>query len=369
MRIAILTSSRADYGIYLPLLKALKEDPYFDIQIIVFGTHLSSFHGHTIDQITKDGFEVRHQIESMLICDSPNAISTAIALTALKFSDFWKDHKKNFDLVFCLGDRYEMFAAVISGIPYNIPFAHLHGGEITVCAIDNIFRHSITLASKWHFVAHESFKERIHELTQSYSNIIVTGSLSLVNIHTMCLLSPVEFYKKWNINLHTKSILVTLHPETVDYKKNEINAFIIKEVLLKLSYEFQIIITMPNADTSGTIFRSEFQALKNCNSNKIFLIENFGIQSFFSCMKNVVLVIGNSSSGIIESASFGKFFINIGDRQKGRLKSANTIDTPFNSECLLTNIKQYANKKYNGNNVYYQKDPVGSIINYLKQIH
>ena len=150
--IGILTSSRADYGIYLPLLNILKGYSDFNLKLIVFGTHLSPFHGYSINQIQKDGFKVDYTIESILVGDTSNAISTAMALTSFKFADFWKERKNEFDLVFCLGDRYEMFAAVIAGVPYNIKFAHLHGGEKTLGSIDNIFRHAITLSSKYHFV-------------------------------------------------------------------------------------------------------------------------------------------------------------------------------------------------------------------------
>src|SRR5450759_3263160 len=124
--IAVLTSSRADYGIYLPLLKLLEADQFFKLNIIAFGTHTSPFHGHSIDNIVNDGFEISYQIESMLSGDSPDAISTAMALTSLKFADFWRDHQNDFDIVLCLGDRYEMFAAVVAGIPFHIPFAHIH---------------------------------------------------------------------------------------------------------------------------------------------------------------------------------------------------------------------------------------------------
>ena len=151
MKIAVLTSSSADFGIYLPLLRRLHSDSSFELELIVFGTHLSLFYGRTIREINKYGFTISHTIESMLLTDSENAISSAIGLTIIKFSDLWKKFSNSYDVVFCLGDRYEMFAAVVAGIPFQIPFAHLHGGENTAGAIDNKFRHSITLASKWQY--------------------------------------------------------------------------------------------------------------------------------------------------------------------------------------------------------------------------
>ena len=252
--IAIITSSRADYGIYLPLLKALKDDPFFYVRIIAFGTHLSPFHGYTINQIKNDGFKIAYTVESMLTGDSPNAISTTMALTSLKFADFWKEHKEEFDLVFCLGDRYEMFSAVTAGIPFNIPFAHLHGGEKTLGAIDNIFRHAITLASKYHFVSCKEHGERVAELTESKDNIFDIGALSLDNLDSLPLLSKEVFNYKFGIDLNLPTILVTVHPETVTPEMNEIYVEELAETLLELK-NYQVIITLPNADTAGTLIR------------------------------------------------------------------------------------------------------------------
>lgn len=364
MKIGVLTSSRADFGIYLPLLKALKEDAFFQLELIVFGTHLSRYHGYTIQHIIDEGFEPTHQIHQMLLTDDANAISTSYALTALKFADFWKQYR--FDLVFCLGDRYEMAAAVAAGIPFNVRFAHIHGGETTLGAIDNIYRHSITLAAKFHFVAAEAFKIRIKEITGTGEHCIVTGSLSLVNLQQMLLLSIEEFYKKWNIDLTLPSILITLHPETVAYDQNEQYASESLKAFKTLSNDFQLIVTLPNADTSGTIYRKMFQILNNDHPEMVFLIENFGTQSYFSCMKHVGLIVGNSSSGIIEAASFGKYVINIGDRQKGRLTSDNTIQTFFDAKIIIQKVKELFGKEYTGTNIYFQDQAVKKIIQFLK---
>lgn len=367
MKIGVLTSSRADFGIYLPLLKALKEDSFFQLELIVFGTHLSRYHGYTIQNIIDEGFEPTHQIHQMLLTDDASAISTSYALTALKFADFWNQHR--FNLVFCLGDRFEMAAAVAAGIPFNVSFAHIHGGETTLGAIDNIYRHSITLASKYHFVAIDDFKIRVKEITGTDEHCIVTGSLSLVNLQQMELLSIEEFYKKWNIDLTLPSVMITLHPETVAYDQNEQYASEALKAFHTLIKDFQLIVTMPNADTSGTIFRNAFQILKNDYPEKVFLIENFGTQSYFTCMKHVGLVLGNSSSGIIEAASFEKYVINIGDRQKGRLTSDNTIQITFDAEAIIQKVQELFGNEYTGKNIYFQEHPVQKIIQFLKQQH
>ena len=365
MKIGVLTSSRADFGIYLPLLKALKADPFFQLELIVFGTHLSRFHGYTLQNIIDEGFVPSHQIHQMLLTDEVNAVSTAYALSAMKFADFWKDH--TFDCVFCLGDRYEMAAAVAAGIPYNVTFAHIHGGETTLGAIDNIYRHSITLASQWHFVAAEPFKTRVKEIVGTSENCIVSGSLSLVNLQEMQLLNEVEFRNKWQIDLSKPSILITLHPETVAYKRNQTYASEAINAFKELCITYQLIITLPNADTSGSIFRSALNNLRQSSPGNVFLIENFGTQSYFSCMKHVGLVVGNSSSGIIEAASFGKYAINIGERQKGRIASDNIINVPFSSTQIIDEVHTIFGKEFKGENVYYQDNPVNKVIKFLKE--
>jgi GDP/UDP-N,N'-diacetylbacillosamine 2-epimerase (hydrolysing) len=367
-RIVFLTSSRADYGIYLPLLKVMKEDPYFDLHIIAFGTHLSPFHGYTINQILKDGFEVPFRIESMLAGDSPNAISTAMALTSLKFADFWKDHQQDFDLVFCLGDRYEMFAAVTAGISFNIPFAHIHGGEKTLGAIDNIFRHAITLASKYHFVSCKEHGERVAELTESKDNIFDIGALSLDNLASLTLLSKEDFYIKFGVDLNEQTILVTTHPETVTPEKNEIIVEKLAITLLELK-KYQVIITLPNADTSGFIIRNRLLQLPKESGNRIYCFENLGSQGYFTALKYCSFLLGNTSSGIIEAASFGKWVINLGNRQEGRKQSHNIFNVPFNRAMILQSIAVIEKKPvYLGENIYHKGNVALKICSILKNI-
>ena len=366
--IGILTSSRADYGIYLPLLKTLKEDSDINLKLIVFGTHLSPFHGNTINQIIDDGFKVDFKIESMLVGDSPNAIATALALTSLKFADFWRDNKQEFDLVFCLGDRYEMFAAVIAGIPFNIIFAHLHGGEITLGSIDNIFRHSITLSSKFHFVSCKEHGERVAKLIESTNNIYNIGALSLDNLNSLPLLSKEDFLNNFGIDLNLPSILVTTHPETVPPGINQLDLKELVDAISELK-KYQVIITLPNADTNSTIIRNAFLQLSNREENRIFCYENLGSQGYFTVLKYCSFLIGNTSSGIIEAASFGKYVINLGRRQDGRKQSLNCFNKPFNKGLILKTVVQIENNfNYNGDNIYYKENSTQRICSILKKV-
>jgi GDP/UDP-N,N'-diacetylbacillosamine 2-epimerase (hydrolysing) len=369
IRVGVLTSSRADYGIYLPLLKAIEQDSSFELRLIVFGTHLSKFHGYTLKQINQDGFLPYATLESLLIGDTPNAISSSYALTNMKFADFWNHHQNEFDIVFALGDRFEMAAAIAAAVPYGMRIAHLHGGETTLGAIDNIYRHSISLASTFHFVATDVFVNRIQNILDIPSKHVYNiGSLSLENLENLPLLTQEEFTEKWNIDLNEDCILVTVHPETVAFDQNERYCAEISTALRILAKDYQIIITMPNADTSGIIYRNSFEALgKEFDTVKI--IENFGTQSYFTCMKYAQLLIGNTSSGIVEAASFGKYVLNVGDRQKGRLAGDNVIHIPFQSEEIIEQVKHFCGKVFEGSNPYYQAKPSARIIEILKQNH
>ncbi|MDB4505928.1 UDP-N-acetylglucosamine 2-epimerase [Saprospiraceae bacterium] len=370
MRIAVLTSSRADYGIYLPLLKALKKDDFFDLKIIAFGTHLSRFHGYTIAQIEKDGFEVNEKLETLILGDSEEAISNAMGNTIIKFSSLWEKLKNKVDIVLALGDRYEMFAAVSASVPFNIKIAHIHGGEITLGAIDNKFRHAITLMSFIHFVSTKPYAEKIEALMGYSENIYNVGALSLDNLSDFKLLSTEEFKDRFKIDLSLPTILTTFHPETVSVGKNEAYAITLVEGLNILTKKYQVVITMPNADTMGNIIREKFNQLASRNSN-VICIENFGTLGYFSCMKLCSFLLGNTSSGIIEAASFGKFVINLGERQKGRASGQNVIDTDITLENIqesISKIEQLGNV-YKGKNIYHSDQSSVQIINALKSLN
>lgn len=362
MKLAVLTSSRADFGIYLPLLLKIKNDSRFNLEIIAFGTHLSKYHGYTIDQIKLHEFKKIHEISTLLTNDNEEAISTAYGLTVLKFADFWA--KNTYDWVLCLGDRFEMAAAVQAGIPFGVKFAHLHGGETTLGAIDNIYRHQITLASRMHFPATDSFSERISAIINSNDKVYTVGSLSIEAVKELPIPQEDEFRRQYGIT--QPFVLLTFHPETVSPEKNNVLAGEMKDALNKICKDSYLVITMPNADTFGTIFRKALIELKENNPDRIMLIENFGKLNYFAAMTYCKYLIGNTSSGIIEAASFGKYVVNVGDRQKGRAQSANIFDVEFESSKIIQAASLAERKdKYNGNNIYYREGSANLIIKHL----
>jgi len=367
VKIGVLTSSRADFGVYLPLLKAFKAEEDIQFEIIAFGTHLSTLHGYTIDEIEKNNFNVKHKISSLISDDSENAIATSAALTMLKFADFWSNHKTHFDIVLCLGDRYEMFSAVIAGVPFGIKFVHFYGGDFSKGAIDNVYRDSMTHCSIMHFTSTNECANRVKQMVTDYFSIDVVGILSIEELGNMKLLTIDEFLIKWRINLRLPTILITFHPETVCPENNLQYSQVIFETLSDIQKSYQLVITMPNADTNGSWYRKTFEKLKTKYPDKIHLIENFGLQSYFSCMKYSKLMIGNTSSGISESASFNKYFINVGDRQIGRLLGNNVIPVPYNKETIINEIQKTAEKDdYTEKNIYKKEDALKIIIDRIK---
>jgi len=365
MNIAVLTSSRADYGIYLPLLKKLKKDAFFSLEIIAFGTHLSKKHGFTINDIEKDGYDTIHKITSLVEDDSEKGIAISYGNTVLSFSDFWAVHK--FDLVFCLGDRFEMSAAVQASIPFGVRLAHLHGGETTLGAIDNIYRHQITLASQIHFVASDNFLNKVRDIAGGSKGIYNVGALSLDGVKKIDLPDWSDVRRLFDIP-NKEFILITFHPETINPNQNKIYIETISEVLNVLCKKYHLIITLSNADTMGSLYRESSRELKIKNTNSITLIENFGKYNYFAAMKYSKILIGNTSSAILESASFCKYAINIGNRQSGRLRSENIIDVPFNKEEIINTVNEIIKKgPFTGVNKYYKPNTAQNIIKILKE--
>jgi len=363
MKIGILTSSRADFGIYTPLIRELYNDNFFNVEIIAFGTHLSKKYGETYKQIEKSGFTVNHKIQTMPKGDNPKDISESIGETIVAFSDFWA--KNVFDLVFALGDRFEMFAAVSAASPFNIKIAHIHGGETTLGAIDNAYRHSISLLSKIHFTTTEQYKNRVIELIETNEKVFNVGALSIDNLAKMKFYSIDEFKTEFNIDLSIPTILMTFHPETVSFEKNKIYISELIDALQNLK-NYQIIITMPNADTMGLYIRNELNKFISQNKN-IIGIESFGIKGYLSAMKHCKFMLGNTSSGFVEAAYFPKYVINLGNRQKGRIITKNIINCEIKKEKILNAIKTVENSPILNNvNIYGSGDTAKKIVKILK---
>ena len=248
MRIAVLTSSRADFGIYLPLLNQLESDSFFELEVIAFGTHLSKNHGYTIDEIKRSNFSTVHQVETPLQNNNAVDITKNIGATISIFADFWS--RNRYDYIIALGDRYEMFAAVTATTPFVCKVAHLHAGETTLGAIDNIYRHAISLMSQLLFVSTDIYKAKAIEINPDAQTYNV-GALSVENLKKIDFLDVESFKSKFNIDLSLPTILCTFHPETVNLEKNITYIHELLSAFSELMKKYQVVITLPNADTIG----------------------------------------------------------------------------------------------------------------------
>lgn len=366
MKLGVLTSSRADYSIYLPLLRQLQQDSFFRLSIIAFGTHLSAKHGYTLERIKEDGFDVAHALKTIPDDDSPEAISRAMAQTMSVLSSVWVN--SSFDLVLCLGDRYEMFAACASAMPFNIKLAHIHGGEQSLGAIDDAFRHAITHMSQIHFTAAEPYRERVIQLKGADFNVYNTGSLSIDNLKSIDLLGTSEFEERFGIDITVPSILITFHPETVSYQSN---GQYVDELIsaLRETQGYQFIITMPNADTMGNIVRDKLLEFKKGNQ-QVMCVESFGTLGYLSCMKYCSFMLGNTSSGYIEASFFPKYVIDLGERQKGRIVTTNIQRCPIEKQAIVNAIANFDKfKKLQAVEIYGNGTAADSIVRILKSLY
>ena len=366
MKVGVLTSSRADFGIYIPLLKILEKDSFFDLEIIAFGTHLSKNYGFTFSEIEAFNFNKTHKLHTIPASNSPEDITKAIGNTIINFSIFWS--KNSYDLVFALGDRYEIFAAVSSLSLLNAKIAHIHAGETTLGAVDNSYRHAISLFSKYLFVSTEKYKKRAENIVEKDVEVYNVGALSIDNLKKIAYLSVEDFFSKFKIDLGKPTILTTFHPETISFTKNQEHITELLESLKFLKRKYQIIITLPNADTMGQMIRNKISDFAKKNS-EIKVIESFGVIGYLSCMKYCKFLLGNSSSGFVEAAFFPKPVINLGNRQKGRLETENILTIPVNKNAILKTVKKLEKKSsFNNCNKYGEGNTAEKIISILKKI-
>jgi GDP/UDP-N,N'-diacetylbacillosamine 2-epimerase (hydrolysing) len=341
-RICFITGSRAEYGLLKPLMDEFKKDTEYSIQLIVTGMHLSPEFGLTYIEIENDGYFINEKIEILLSSDSKIGVSKAMGLAMISFSEVYERLKP--DLLFGLGDRFELFAAVSVANVANIPVAHLHGGELTLGAFDEAFRHAITKMSHLHFTATEEYRERVIQLGENPKTVFNVGALGVDNIKKVKLLTKNEIEDILKIKLNKTTLLVTYHPETrSENSNNEFNE------LLKVFDELenlQLIFTLPNADCGGRKLIEIVKKFIDNNKNRAFAFTSLGQLKYLSLMKYVNGVIGNSSSGLIETPTFKIGTINIGDRQKGRISAKSVVNVKVIKKEIVKAINLILSKEF-----------------------
>lgn len=367
-RICVVTGSRAEYGLLFYLIKRIQESSCLELQIIATGMHLSPEYGLTVRDIEADGFTVDRKVDMLLSSSTAIGVTKSMGLGMIGFADALAELQP--DLVLVLGDRYEIFAAVSAAMIAQIPIAHLHGGERTEGAFDEAIRHSITKMSHLHFVAAEEYRRRVIQLGEEPERVFCVGGLGVDNIKRLKLLSRTELETALDFKLGSRNLLVTFHPVTLGHNTNTRQ---MEELLGALSEleDTHIVFTMPNSDPEGRLL---FAQIEEFCKHRVHAraYTSLGQLRYLSCIEHFDGVIGNSSSGLLEVPSFKKGTINIGDRQRGRLRAESVIDcepvrVSIRSALERLYSRQFAAQLSNVENPYGNGGASEAIVKVLEQ--
>ena len=368
-KICVVTSTRAEYGLLYWLLKEIEADSELKLQLIVTGMHLSSEFGLTYKEIEKE-FKIDKKIEILSSSHASLDICAEMARVYEKFAPALAELKP--DILVLLGDRYEIFGVAGVASIMQIPIAHIHGGETTQGAFDEAFRHSITKMSHIHFAATNEYANRIIQLGEEPSRVFNIGGTSIENIKKLNLLNKDEFEKSIKFKLAKKNILITFHPATLENSgaREQFNELL--NALDELE-ETNFIFTKANSDTDGDVINKMIDEYVSENSQKAVAFASLGQLRYLSAIKFVDIVLGNSSSGLLEVPSFKKATINIGDRQKGRARASSVIDVRPDKEEILAAIKRAYSKEFEQTlkdtiNPYDGGNPSKKMVKILKEI-
>ena len=368
-KICVVTSTRAEYGLLYWLLKEIEADSELKLQLIVTGMHLSPEFGLTYKEIEKE-FKIDKKIEILSSSHTRLDICAEMSRIYEKFASALAELKP--DILVLLGDRYEIFGVAGVASIMQIPIAHIHGGETTQGAFDEAFRHSITKMSHIHFAATNEYANRIIQLGEEPSRVFNVGGPGIENIKKLNLLNKDEFEKSINFKLAKKNILITFHPATLENSSAREQFGEILKALDELD-DTNFIFTKANSDTDGDVINKMINEYVSQNQQKAVAFASLGQLRYLSAIKFVDIVLGNSSSGLLEVPSFKKATINIGDRQKGRARASSVIDVRPVKEEILAAIKRVYSKEFEQTlkdaiNPYDGGNPSKKMVKILKEI-
>ena len=341
-KICVVTGTIAEYGLVYWLMKEIEADKELQLQLIVTGMHLSPEFELTYKEIEKE-FKIDKKIEMLLSSDTSIGISKSMGLAQISFAEAYEELKSN--IVVVLGDRYEIFSATSAAMIARIPIAHLHGGETTEGAFDESIRHSITKMSHLHFTATQEYKNRVIQLGEHPSKVFNVGGMGIENIKRLKLLNKEEFEKSIEFKLNKKNILVTFHPVTLENSTAKEQFQELLDAIDELE-DTNIIFTKANSDTNGRIINQMIDEYVAKNYHKSIGFISLGQQRYLSALQYVDAVVGNSSSGLLEAPSFKIGTINIGDRQKGRIKAESVINSEVNKTSILKSFSKLYSKAF-----------------------
>ena len=351
-KVCVVTGTRAEYGLLRLLLKGLYNSPTIDLQLVVTGMHLAQEFGLTYQEIEEDGFQIDKKLEIPLNVDSSVAITKSTGLGLIRFADAFSELVP--DVIVLLGDRFETFSAATAAYLSGIPIAHVHGGETTEGAFDEAIRHSITKMAWWHFVATEKYRRRVIQLGESPDRVFNVGGLGVDAIRKIELLSQRQLEKNLSLKFDRSTLLITFHPESLEPDLGLSQLENLLRVLSELD-KVQFIFTMPNADPGNRAFASLITSFVETRAETAFSFVSMGQLNYLSAMRFVDGVVGNSSSGILEAPSFNLGTVNIGDRQKGRVRARSVIDCDSDYESIRSAIEKLLSKTF--------RESLGKVVN------
>jgi GDP/UDP-N,N'-diacetylbacillosamine 2-epimerase (hydrolysing) len=368
-KICIFTGTRAEYGILKNFMSHISEDRDLQLQIIASSMHLSPEFGNTYEEIVADGFEIDEKVETLLSSDTAVGIAKSMGLGLIGYCETLQRLKP--DIVVILGDRFEAFAMAAATVVCRLPIAHLHGGELTFGVADETFRHAITKMSHLHFTSTEEYRQRVIQLGEQPERVFNVGALGVENIKRMKFLDREILGERIHFNLHPAFALVTYHPVTLEHQTAQEQVSDLLNALDKFP-ELNLIFTKANADADGRIINLLIDEYVASNRRRAIAFPSMGQLHYLSALRLCSLVLGNSSSGIIEAPSLGIPTVNIGDRQKGRIRAASVIDCEPTQEDIASAIKRglsadFKNEIREMENPYEKEGTAANIIRIIKE--
>lgn len=343
-KICVVTATRAEYGLLKCLLDDINAAADLELQLIVTGTHLAPEFGYTVEHIIADGMAITKKIEILLSSDSPVGVSKSMGLAQISFAEAFDELAP--DIVLVLGDRYELIPIVSAANIARIPVAHLNGGEITEGAIDDVIRHAVTKLSQLHFTAIEEYAQRVIQMGEQPASVFNVGEVGLDNFKRMQFFTRSEFEASIDCKLKRKNILITYHPETTEDSATSLANFNMLLVELDALTDTLLIFTKANADVGGRAINALIDEYVAAHGDKAIAFTSLGQRRYLSALHYIDAVVGNSSSGIVEAPTFKVASINMGDRQKGRIRASSVINIAANSSQIKSALVRIYDEAY-----------------------
>ncbi len=336
-KIAVVTGSRADYGHLYWLMKEIQADDELELVVIVTGMHLSPEFGYTYRQIEEDGFPIHYRLEMLLSSDTAQGVVKSTGLGLLGFAEAYKTLKP--EIVVVLGDRFESLSASVAAMIMGIPLAHMHGGELSEGAVDESIRHAITKMAQIHFTATETYRKRVIQMGETPEAVYCFGSPGLDYIERVEFLPRTDLETFFKLDLSRTTFLVTFHPAT---REQGLETQQVEALLSALDHfkDVQLIFTLPNADAGGRTIAERIRQYARQSGERVRVYTSLGQVRYLSTLRHVALVLGNSSSGLIEAPSFRIPTVNIGDRQRGRVMADSVVTCDAAVEGIIAAVKK-----------------------------